>query len=152
MTETDNDRARIVGINHVALGVGDIDAALEFYGSLFEFDLRGRTDDMAFIDIGDQFINLSVSEADDRDERRHFGLVVDDPATVERRLDSLGIDRLPTRFFDFLDPWGNRVQVVGYAEVQFTKADHVLEGMEIDAPEKSDDALAELAEKGLPPE
>jgi catechol 2,3-dioxygenase-like lactoylglutathione lyase family enzyme len=148
------ERARPVGINHVALAVGDVDAAVEFYRDLFEFELRGRGSASAFLDMGDQFLALSESGEADRepDEHRHVGLVVDDPSVVERRLDDLGIERLDTRGLDFRDPWGNRFQVVGYEDVQFTKADHVLAGMGVDDLAKTDDALAELAEKGMTPE
>jgi catechol 2,3-dioxygenase-like lactoylglutathione lyase family enzyme len=157
MTDTDDARARPVGINHVALEVGDIEAALDFYGSLFEFDLRGRSESSAFIDVGDQFIALSAvegpgGEGDDPDDHRHFGLVVDDRDAVERRLEETDAERLSTRGLNFRDPWGNRVQVVAYEDVQFTKADHVLAGMGLDDLEKSESALAELAEKGLAPE
>ena len=145
------DRARLVGINHVALAVGDLEAALEFYGEVFEFDLRGRSERIAFVDMGDQFVALAEADAgvDGRDERRHVGLVVDDRGVVERRLEALGIDRLPTPFLDFLDPWGNRIQVVDYGDVQFTKAAAVLRGMGLDGLEKSEAAKAELAGKGL---
>jgi catechol 2,3-dioxygenase-like lactoylglutathione lyase family enzyme len=147
------ERARTVGVNHVALAVGDVDAALEFYGSLFEVELRGRSPSGAFVDMGDQFLALSEAGASDRepDAHRHLGLVVDDPEVVERRLAELGVERLDTRGLDFRDPWGNRFQVVGYEDVQFTKAEHVLEGMGLSDLEKTDDALAELAEKGLAP-
>jgi catechol 2,3-dioxygenase-like lactoylglutathione lyase family enzyme len=153
MTEPDS-RARLVGINHVALEVGDVDDALDFYGDLFEFDLRGRTESSVFLDMGDQF--LALGEADGPiegcDDHRHFGLVVDDLDAVEHRLAEAGVERLPTRGIEFRDPWGNRVQVVGYEEIQFTKADHVLAGMGLSELEKSESAIAELAEKGLSPE
>ncbi|PSQ47409.1 extradiol dioxygenase [Halobacteriales archaeon SW_6_65_15] len=147
-------RARPVGINHVALEVGDVEAALDFYGSLFEFDLRGRSESAAFIDMGDQFLALAEVEdaGDDPDDHRHFGLVVDDPETVERSLGETDAERLSTDGPDFRDPWGNYVQVVAYDDVQFTKADHVLAGMGLADLEKSDSALGELAAKGLAPE
>lgn len=145
--------ARLVGINHVALEVGDTDEALEFYGSLFEFDLRGRSDSSAFLDVGDQFLALSEAAVNDRDDddHRHFGLVVDDASAVEDSLAEHDVDRLSTAGIDFRDPWGNRVQIVDYEEIQFTKADHVLEGMgmELSDLEKSEGALEELAEKGM---
>ncbi|SEH17153.1 Glyoxalase-like domain-containing protein [Natronorubrum sediminis] len=160
MTETDDaigdgdDRARLVGTNHVALEVGDIDAALEFYESLFVFDLRSHGETKAFIDMGDQFIALAETDgaSETSDDARHFGLVVDDADRVAERLDELDIDRLDVRGLEFHDPWGNRIQIVDYEEIQFTKADHVLEGMDLDDLEKTDDAIAELAEKGLNPD
>lgn len=147
-------RARLVGINHVALEVGDIEEALEFYGSLFAFDLRGRSDAKAFLDMGDQFVALAETDAagGTRDEARHFGLVVDDADRVDERLETLEVDRVDAPGLEFRDPWGNRVQVVDYEAIQFTKADHVLEGMGLAALEKTDDALGELAEKGLAPD
>jgi lactoylglutathione lyase len=129
------DRARLVGINHVVLEVGDLDEALEFYGALFEFELRGRLRGMAFLDIGDQFLVLAEGRSQPPDGARHFGLVVDDAG------------RLPER--DFLDPWGNRVQVVQYSEIQFSKTPSVLAGMGLEGLEKSESALNELREKGL---
>ena len=45
--------ARLIGINHVALEVGDVEEALAWYGRFFEFELRGRIgSSMAFIDMG----------------------------------------------------------------------------------------------------
>ena len=141
-------RPRLVGINHVALEVGDIDEALEFYGSLFSFTLRGRSRAPAFIDIGDQFIALMRTGKADRDGARHFGLVVDDAAAVRSRLAEAGVQVLGGRGLDFLDPWGNRVQVVQYDEVQFTKAEPVLHGMGLELG-KTQAAVAELESKGL---
>lgn len=154
MTDPDASRARLVGINHVALEVGDVDAALDFYGGLFEFDLRGRTASAVFLDMGDQFLALAETSGagEGRDDHRHFGLVVDDPEAVERRLAERDVERLPTSGLEFRDPWGNRVQVVAYEDIQFTKADHVLRGMDLSELEKSESAVAELAEKGMAPE
>jgi catechol 2,3-dioxygenase-like lactoylglutathione lyase family enzyme len=153
---TERDRARVVGINHVALEVGDIDAALEWYGRLFDFELRGRSSSGAFVDIGDQFVALSETDvaSEPADEVRHVGVVVDDLDAVERRLDDVDVERLSTGGCDIRDPWGSRLQVVEYAEVQFTKADHVLDGMGVDAErrQKTESALAELAAKGMAPE
>ena len=143
-----SDRPRLVGINHVALEVGDIEEALEFYGRFFEFSLRGRSNGAAFIDIGDQFLPLMESRSDGRDRARHFGLVVDDKERVRRALEDAGVDVFPGRRLDFLDPWGNRVEVVQYDQIQFTKTDQVLEGMGLELG-KTDAALAELHEKGL---
>lgn len=141
---------RAVGINHVALEVGDIDEALAFYGQLFALRLRGRTGDrMAFIDLGDQFIALSAPRSQPADDGRHFGLVVDDKEAVRATLERLGIPLASSRFLDFRDPWGNRVEIVQYDELQFTKTPDVLRGMELDGLGKTETALAELREKGL---
>lgn len=145
-------KARAIGINHVALEVDDIEAALEFYGELFEFELRGRSETMAFIDLGDQFLNFSTGRRQAPDDERHFGLVVDDRALVLDALGRLGVELLPGPFMDFLDPWGNRIELVDYAGIQFTKAPHVLRGMGLAGLEKTDDAIAELAEKGMAPD
>ncbi len=142
--------ARAVGINHVALEVGDIDEALRWYGALFEFELRGRIGDaMAFIDLGDQFIALSAGRAQPPDDDRHFGLVVDDREAVRAALVEAGAEILRSRGLDFRDPWGNRVQVVQYDEIQFTKAPEVLRGMGLDGLGKTAGALEELRAKGL---
>ncbi|WP_394738966.1 VOC family protein [Natronococcus roseus] len=152
MTDAETERPSLVGINHVALEVGDIDDALEFYEDLFAFELRSRSDSKAFLDMGDQFIALAESDDTDRDGQRHFGLVVDDTDAAQRRLEDCSVERLDVPGLEFHDPWGNRVQLVGYSEIQFTKADHVLEGMGLDELEKTDGAIAELEEKGLAPE
>jgi predicted enzyme related to lactoylglutathione lyase len=144
-------KARAVGFNHVALEVGDIDEALAFYGRLFEFTLRGRDEDSAFIDLGDQFLALQKGRRQPADEGRHFGLVVDDKEAVRKALAEAGIKPLPGPFLDFLDPWGNRVEIVGYTNIQFTKAPHVLRGMGLTHLAKSDTAIKELTEKGMAP-
>ncbi len=149
---TDGKKARALGFNHVALEVGDIDEALAFYGELLDFELRSRSETMAFIDLGDQFINFSKGRRQAPDDERHLGLVVDDKEAVRRRLEELGIETLPGPFLDFLDPWGNRIEIVGYRNIQFTKAPHVLRGMGLDALPKSEGAIAELTEKGMAPE
>lgn len=145
-------RATLVGFNHVALEVGDIEEALEFFGRLFEVKLRGRGPGMAFIDAGDQFIALSEGRARQPDGHRHVGMVVDDRRAVRRALRELGVEILPGRGLDFLDPWGNRWQVVEYSEVQFTKAPNVLRGMGLGCLKKSESALEELRKKGLAPD
>jgi lactoylglutathione lyase len=145
-------RARLVGFNHIALEVGDIEEALAFYGRLFEFELRGRGPGMAFIDAGDQFIALSEGRTQPPDEHRHAGLVVDSKRTVRRALKEMGVEILPSRGLDFRDPWGNRWQVVEYKEVQFTKAQHILNGMGLGDLTKTGEALEELRKKGLAPE
>lgn len=158
MTDTDDADGgigggpRLIGINHVACEVGDVEESLEFYGSIFEFPLRGRSETAAFLDMGDQFLALmEVEGAGGSDEGRHVGLVVDDGEALKERLDDLGIDRLDTNGIDFRDPWGNRLQVVVYDEIQFSKAENVLSGMGFDG-EKSDGAIGELAEKGMAPD
>ena len=149
-------KPRMVGVNHVALEVGDLDAALAFYGAVFDFTLRGRGDGQAFLDMGDQFLALAQTEAaaargGDPAEGRHFGLVVDDRSAVRALAEAAGARLLPGPFLDFLDPWGNRVEVVGYADVQFSKAPAVLRGMGLDIA-KSDKARRELEAKGMAPE
>jgi catechol 2,3-dioxygenase-like lactoylglutathione lyase family enzyme len=142
-------KARLVGINHVALEVGDIDAALEFYGRLFDFELRGRSKHMAFIDMGDQFIALAAGRTQPKDDDRHFGLVVDDRAPLRRALKEAGAEILPGRGLDFLDPWGNHIQVVEYEDIQYTKTAAVLDAMKLGQLEKTEAALRELADKGV---
>ncbi len=153
MTQGSNPaKARAVGINHVALEVGDLDAALDFYGRIFELSLRGRSANMAFIDMGDQFIALSGKRTQGPDQQRHFGLVVDDRDAVRRRLAEMDVEILPGGGLDFLDPWGNRVQIVAYRNIQFTKAPQVLRALGLDGLEKSERARRELADKGIAPE
>ena len=147
-----NGKARLVGINHVALEVGNLEEALAFYGELFDFTLRGRSESMAFIDMGDQFIALAEGRSQAPDEHRHFGLVVDDRSALRPRLEKLGAKILPGRGLDFLDPWGNHIQVVEYRNIQFTKAGHVLRGMDMTDLGKNEQALDELREKGMAPE
>jgi catechol 2,3-dioxygenase-like lactoylglutathione lyase family enzyme len=139
---------RLVGINHVALEVGNVDEALAFYGRFFEFSLRGRSRGAAFIDMGDQFLALMEARSDGVDRVRHFGLVVDDKEATRRALEAAGVKLRPGRGVDFLDPWGNFVQVVQYDEVQFTKSESVLRGMGLELA-KTDAALAELRAKNL---
>jgi lactoylglutathione lyase len=140
---------RLVGINHVALEVGSVDEALEFYGRIFDVELRGRAGRMAFIDMGDQFIALAEGRTQPPDRARHFGLVVDDKEATRQALIDAGVEIQPGRGLDFLDPWGNNIQVVDYRDIQFTKAPEVLRGMGLNDLNKSDQALAELREKGL---
>jgi catechol-2,3-dioxygenase len=148
MSDDRNKKARALGINHVVLEVGDLEAALQFYGALFDFTLRGKSDRNAFIDLGDQFIQLSLGKTQAADEKRHFGLVVDDREPVRRALKELGVELLDRRL-NFRDPWGNRIEVVPYDDVQFTKAPHVLKGMGVGALEKSPNAVDELKKKGI---
>ena len=144
--------ARAVGINHVALEVGDIDEALAFWESIFgELTLRGRNSGMAFIDLGDQFVALSRGRSQPPDSQRHFGLVVDDKEAVRAKVREAGLDGgREGGHLRFKDPWGNNIEVVGYRDVQFTKAAEIAGAMGLDV-EKSEQALAELREKGLAP-
>jgi catechol 2,3-dioxygenase-like lactoylglutathione lyase family enzyme len=142
--------ARLVGINHLALEVDNIDAALVWYGRFFEFELRGRVGaQMAFIDMGDQFIAMIAGRSQPPDQKRHFGLVVDDMEAVRASLRGEGVEVAASGSLDFHDPWGNNVQVVDYREIQFAKTPAVLEGMGLNGLEKSESALTELREKGL---
>jgi lactoylglutathione lyase len=146
---TESAKARVVGFNHVALEVGDIEEALAFYGRLFEFKLRGKSDTMAFIDLGDQFIALQKGRTQPADDGRHFGLVVDDKETARAALEAAGVKALDGPFLDFRDPWGNRVEIVGYDNIQFTKAPNVLRGMGLTHLTKNESAKRELAQKGM---
>ena len=149
MSET--RKARALGFNHIALEVGDIDEALAFYGGLFEFELRSKSETSAFIDLGDQFLALQAGRTQAADETRHFGLVVDDKDAVRNALIAAGVEPLPGRFLDFLDPWGNRVEIVGYDNIQFTKAPNVLRGMGLAHLSKNEKATKELTDKGMAP-
>ena len=142
-------KPRLVGVNHIALEVGDIQEALAFYGRIFNFKLRGQGPGRAFIDMGDQFIALMQGRRQERDSRRHFGLVVDDCSRVRELAKAAGATMLKGDFLDFLDPWGNRIQVVEYRDLQFTKAPEVLRGMRLSHLDKSEKAKEELAAKGL---
>ncbi len=142
-------KARAIGFNHVALEVGDIEAALAFYGRLFDFELRGKSETAAFIDLGDQFLALQKGRTQPADDGRHFGLVVDDKQAVRAALADAGIKPLPGRFLDFLDPWGNRIEIVGYDNIQFMKAPSVLRAMGLAHLAKNENAVKELAEKGM---
>ncbi len=149
---TDAKKARAVGFNHVALEVGDLDEALAFYGRFLDFELRSRSETMAFIDLGDQFLALASGRRQAPDDDRHLGLVVDDKEAVRRALGEMGVEPLPGPFLDFLDPWGNRIEIVGYENIQFTKAPHVLRGMGLGGLGKSASAIQELTDKGMAPD
>ena len=139
--------SKLVGINHVALEVGSIDDALEFYGRFFELHLRGVAPGMAFIDMGDQFLALSEGREQGPDHGRHFGLVVEDKDAVRAALEAGEIEIEPGPRLDFRDPWGNRVEIVDYRDIQFTKAPAVLAGMGIESG-KREHAIEQLREKG----
>ena len=151
----DNDptprRAKAVGINHIALEVGDIDAALDFYGAFLDFEIARRSETAAFVYFGDQFINFAKGRQQGPDDRRHFGIAVDDKELARKRLEELGVTFLDGRFMDFLDPWGNRVEITTYTKIQYTKADHILRGMGLAHLHKTEEALTELRAKGMAP-
>ena len=144
-------KSRAVGFNHIALEVGDIEEALAFYSRLFDFKLRSKSSTSAFIDLGDQFLALQKGRTQPADDGRHFGLVVDDKDAVRKALADAGIEALPGPFLDFLDPWGNRIEIVGYDNIQFTKASNVLRGMGLTQLSKNERAIKELTDKGMAP-
>jgi lactoylglutathione lyase len=149
--DADMRKPRLIGMNHIALEVGNVEAALDFYGRIFDFTLRGRGKGQAFIDMGDQFIALMQTAAPHQDHQRHVGIVVDDRTGIRALIEAAGGTLIDGPFLDFLDPWGNRIEVVGYADIQFTKAPQVLRGMGL-GPEriaKTAKARAELADKGM---
>ncbi len=142
--------ARLVGINHVALEVGDLDAALALYGRLFDFELRGRGERSAFIDIGDQFLALSEGRTQPADDTRHFGLVVDDKEAVRAAVEAEGLELVGIGHrLDFMDPWGNRIEVVAYADIQFDRVPPVKRKLGIEGLEKTERARQEIADRGL---
>ena len=144
-------KAKAVGINHVALEVGNIEEALEFYRRFLDFELHRKSEDAAFIYFGDQFINFAKGREQGPDDRRHFGIAVDDKELVRETLAEMGVALLNGRFMDFLDPWGNRVEITTYTNIQFSKADHVLRGMGLAHLEKTENAIEELTKKGMAP-
>jgi lactoylglutathione lyase len=146
-----NDRARLIGVNHVAIEVGDLDAALELYGKLFEFELRGRMPGMAFIDMGDQFLAVSEGRKQGPDDGRHFGLVVDDVDAVLRAAREAGLEARPSGLggVDVRDPWGNFIQAVAYPDIQFERTPGVKRKLGIEGLEKSDAARQQIRDRGL---
>ena len=145
-------KARAIGFNHIALEVGDIEEALAFFGRLFDFRLRGKSETSAFIDLGDQFLALQKGRTQPTDDSRHLGLVVDDKDAVRKALADAGTKPLPGPFLDFLDPWGNRIEIVAYDNIQFTKAPNVLRGMGLARLSKNETAIKELTDKGMAPD
>ena len=143
-------RVRALGINHVALEVGDVDEALAFYGQVFELSLRGRQGrSMAFVDLGDQFVAIARGSGEPPGTQRHFGLVVEDKDAVRARLSELGLRHDGGRRLRLHDPWGNVVEIVDYRDVQYAKLPQVLEAMQAGDPGKRDRALDELRDKGV---
>jgi predicted enzyme related to lactoylglutathione lyase len=147
----ESNKPRLVGFNHVAIEVGDIDEALAFYGKLFSFELRSREPGMAFIDLGDQFLALQETPEPSPTGGRHFGLVVEDKDAARAVIEEAGITVVPGPFLDFRDPWGNLVEIIGYTNIQFTKAPEVLRGMGLTHLKKNEQAIKELKEKGMAP-
>jgi catechol 2,3-dioxygenase-like lactoylglutathione lyase family enzyme len=152
MPDSPERKPRLLGINHVALEVGDIDEALAFYGRFFEFELRGRHGrEMAFIDLGDQFLALIAGRKQPTDDGRHFGLVVDDREGLRARMEAAGVEFVDEERFDFLDPWGNRFEIVPYESIQFLKDRAVLRTLGADTLRKTDAAREEMRAKGIEP-
>jgi catechol 2,3-dioxygenase-like lactoylglutathione lyase family enzyme len=150
MGDEQPERSRLIGINHVALEVGDLEEALALYGRIFEFELRGMSRGMAFIDMGDQFLAIAEGRSQGPDDGRHFGIVCEDRDVVARAAKREGLKLIKTHGgYDFVDPWGNRFQPLTYADVQFERPPAVKRKLGIDDLEKSDAAIAELREAGL---
>jgi catechol 2,3-dioxygenase-like lactoylglutathione lyase family enzyme len=147
---TEGKKPRLVGINHVAIEVGDIDKALDWYAQIFDFTLRGKGERNAFIDMGDQFVNMTLvkDHVPEGEEKRHIGFVVDDRSRIIELAKAAGARFVDGPFLDFLDPWGNRLEIIEYSSIQFTKASHVLRGMGLDL-DKGEKAKKELADKGM---
>ena len=142
-------KATAIGINHVALEVGNIAEALAFYGRILNFTITSQSENAAFIYFGDQFINFAKGRTQAPDEKRHFGIAVDDKELVRDTLIEMGVALLGGRFLDFLDPWGNRIEITTYTNIMFSKSTAVLRGMDMDHLQKTDEALAELDKHGL---
>ena len=142
-------KATAIGINHLALEVGNITEALAFYGSFLNFTITSQTEDAAFIYFGDQFINFAKGRTQTPDDKRHFGIAVDDKELVRKTLINMDVALLNGRFLDFLDPWGNRIEITTYTNIMFSKTSPILRGMGMDHLQKTDKVLAELDKRGL---
>jgi lactoylglutathione lyase len=142
---------RAIGINHVAFEVADLDEALAWYERWFQFTLRGRGRQMAFIDLGDQFIALMQAGADGPhvDRTRHHGIVVDDKEALRTELLDAGVEVPRSGSLRIHDPSGNQLEIVDYRDVQFSKTGAVLDAMGLDGLRKSESARRELADKGM---
>lgn len=153
MSDTAAKKAKAVGINHIALEVGNISEAVDFYSRFLDFEIESQNERAAFIYFGDQFINFSLGRNQGPDEERHFGIAVDDKELVRKTLEDMGVKFLKSnkKFLDFLDPWGNRVEITTYVKIQYTKADHILRGMGLSHLKKTDEAIEELAKKKMAP-
>ena len=142
-------KATAIGINHLALEVGNIAEALAFYGSFLNFTITSQTEDAAFIYFGDQFINFAKGRTQTPDDKRHFGIAVDDKELVRKTLINMDVTLLNGRFLDFLDPWGNRIEITTYTNIMFSKTSPILRGMGMDHLQKTNKVLAELDKRGL---
>jgi catechol 2,3-dioxygenase-like lactoylglutathione lyase family enzyme len=154
MNKIDGPRkAKAVGINHIALEVGNIAEAIDFYSGFLDFEIESQNERAAFIYFGDQFINFTLGRSQGPDKDRHFGIAVDDKDLVRQTLEDMGVTFLHSskKFLDFLDPWGNRVEITTYVNIQFTKAEHVLRGMGLAHLKKTESAIAELQKKNMAP-
>jgi lactoylglutathione lyase len=143
-------KPRLLGINHVAIEVADIDEALAWYAQIFDFTLRGKGERNAFIDMGDQFVNMTLVKdyAVNGEEKRHIGFVVDDRSRIIELAKAAGARFVEGPFLDFLDPWGNRLEIIEYSNIQYSKAPGVMRGMGL-ALDKNEKAKKELADKGM---
>ena len=151
VADGNSKKAKAVGINHIALEVGNIAEALEFYGNFLDFEITHQSETAGFIYFGDQFINFALGRTQGPDEKRHFGIAVDDKELARITLEGMGIKFINVKFLDFLDPWGNRVEITTYTNIQFSKTDAVLNGMGLSHLSKTDQALAELKKKNMAP-
>lgn len=140
---------RLVGINHIAFEVSDLDETLAWYERFFDVTLRGRRETMAWIDLGDQFIALTVAPVPTADRSRHVGIVVSDKEGLRRALSDAGAEVATSGSLRVRDPSGNLLEIVDYRDVQFSKTDAVLGGMGLAGLEKSPAAREELRNKGL---
>jgi catechol 2,3-dioxygenase-like lactoylglutathione lyase family enzyme len=137
-------KPRLYGINHVALEVDDLGRAVDFWRAAFDVHRVDYEPGGAFVDLGDQFVALFERSAD----TQHFGLVVDDKEVARESLRAAGAEILPGRFLDARDPFGNRIQIVQYDRIRFTKDAGILQALGLPAA-KTDAALQELREQGL---
>ncbi len=140
---------RVIGVNHVAFEVDDLDAALQWYQRFFDFELRGRRGSMAWIDLGDQFLALSEGQVQGPDRARHVGLVVADKEALRAELREAGEDVARSGGLRVRDPSGNQLEIVDYRDVQFSKTPAVLRAMSLDGLTKTESARAELEAKGI---
>src|ERR1700760_404977 len=140
---------RALGINHIALEVHDLDEALAWWERWFEFTLRGRRPQMAWIDLGDQFVALSEGGPEAPDRGRHVGLVVEDREALRQALLAAGESVSPEGSLRLRDPFGNLLEIVDYREIQFSKTPAALRALGVDGLEKTADAQREMRDKGL---